>query len=180
LTPASRRALVSPLAPNQYKVTFTAEAEMCQKLRHAQDLLRHQVPDGNLPEIFDRALSALIDALESKKLAATQHPRLGRTASAESRHIPAAVKRAVWLRDGGRCAFVAKDGRRCAERGFLEFHHGRPYAARGEASVANVALRCRPHNGHEAALYFRPTRAVLAERIGTRSGTSTEVASAAP
>jgi len=33
--------------------------------------------------------------------------------------VPASVKRAVWLRDGGRCAFVANNGRRCAARGFL-------------------------------------------------------------
>ena len=73
---------------------------------------------------------------------------------ADSRHIPAEVKRVVWLRDLGRCAFVSPSGHRCAERGFVEFHHVQPFAAGGEATVDNVELRCRRHNAHEAALYF--------------------------
>src|SRR5437867_1234517 len=73
-----------------------------------------------------------------------------------SRHIPAEVKRAVWIRDGGRCAFVSAGGRRCGERGFLEYHHVEPYAAGGEATVENISLRCKSHNGHEAELYFGP------------------------
>lgn len=71
-----------------------------------------------------------------------------------SRHIPAEVKREVWLRDGGQCAFVARNGRRCSERGFLEFHHVEPYSAGGVATTNNIQLRCRAHNGYEAELYL--------------------------
>jgi hypothetical protein len=60
----------------------------------------------------------------------------------------------VWARDGGRCAFVAKGGRRCAERSYLEFHHCKPFAMGGEATLANIALRCRAHNVHEAELMY--------------------------
>ena len=151
---------MAPLATDRYKITFTARAETCRKLRLAQDLLRHQVPDGNPAEIFDRALSALLEDLARKKLGASTRPRRDRGMVPGSRHIPAEVKRAVWLRDGGRCAFVAKGGRRCCERGFLEFHHIDPYAAGGEATVGNIALRCRPHNGYEADLYFGPREPV--------------------
>jgi 5-methylcytosine-specific restriction endonuclease McrA len=70
-----------------------------------------------------------------------------------SRHIPAAVKRSVWNRDGGWCAFVGNNGR-CTETGFLEFHHIMPYADGGETSVENLELRCRPHNAYEAEKYF--------------------------
>jgi hypothetical protein len=57
-------------------------------------------------------------------------------------------------RDGDRCAFVSKDGRRCEERGFLEFHHVIPYAMGGETTVENIQLRCRAHNGYEAGLFY--------------------------
>lgn len=60
----------------------------------------------------------------------------------------------MWLRDGGQCAFVARNGRRCNERGFLEFHHVVPYGTGGEATADNIAVRCRAHNGYEADLYF--------------------------
>jgi hypothetical protein len=36
-----------------------------------------------------------------------------------SRHIAADVKRAVWIRDAGRCAFLGTSGHRCSERAFL-------------------------------------------------------------
>ena len=89
-------------------------------------------------------------------ISASPRPRdLARaTPSAEcSRHIPAAVRRAVWRRDAGRCAFVGAEGR-CAETAFLEFHHVEPYAAGGEATVQNIELRCRAHNAYEARLFF--------------------------
>jgi hypothetical protein len=60
----------------------------------------------------------------------------------------------VWERDDGRCAYVSPQGRRCDERAFLEFHHDQPYALRGEATVDNIALRCRRHNEYEATLVF--------------------------
>jgi hypothetical protein len=152
--PASRRALVIALAPDMYKITFTARAETRQKLQRAQDLLRHQVPNGDPTEIFDRALSALLDVLARKKGGASARPRPGGDTARGSRHVPAEVRRAVWRRDGGCCAFVAKGGRRCAERGFLEFHHEVPYAVGGKATLRNISLRCRAHNGYEAWIDF--------------------------
>jgi hypothetical protein len=63
------------------------------------------------------------------------------------------VKREVWRRDEGRCAFIGTRGR-CTERGFLEYHHVQPYAAGGSATAANIQLRCRAHNMYEASLFF--------------------------
>ena len=163
--PASR-AVVSPLAPDRYKIQFTASAALHAKLREAQALLRHQIPDGDLEKIFDRALEALLTHLRKQKLAATQRPRQSRGLGSDAasgaatssgpglRHIPAAVKRIVWERDGGRCAFVSACGRRCAEEGFLEFHHVVPYASGGQSSADNIELRCRAHNGYEAERHF--------------------------
>jgi 5-methylcytosine-specific restriction endonuclease McrA len=37
--------------------------------------------------------------------------------------IPDPIKRAVFERDGGRCAFIGEDGSRCPETGGLEFDH---------------------------------------------------------
>jgi hypothetical protein len=74
--------------------------------------------------------------------------------SAASRHIPNAVKRAVWYRDAGQCAFVARTGERCTERTFLELHHIQPYAMDGPATVGNISLRCRRHNQYEAERAF--------------------------
>ena len=63
------------------------------------------------------------------------------------------MKREVWARDGGQCAFVGAAGR-CTERGFLEFHHVVPFADGGATSAENLELRCRAHNAYEAERWF--------------------------
>ena len=103
--------------------------------------------------IFDRALTLLLKELERLKCAATNRPRETTEVKEMSCHVPAAVKRAVWPRDDGRCAFVGSNGR-YSERGFLEFHHVQPYAAGGETTIANIELRCRAHNNYEKDLFF--------------------------
>jgi hypothetical protein len=153
--PSPPRPLVTPLSADRYQIRFTASAATWKKLQVARDLLRHAVPSGDAGEIFDRALTALIDDLARRKLAVVKKPaRRPRATAAGSRHIPAKVKRAVWRRDKGRCAFVAESGRRCEERGRLELHHVEPYAVGGAATVANIQLRCRAHNVYEAVLFY--------------------------
>jgi hypothetical protein len=156
LVELSRRQPVVVLAPGRYEIRFTASTATREKLRAAQDLLRHSVPDGDTAEIIDRALTALIDCLLKTKSAATARPRPAGSAHATSRTVPASVRRAVWLRDGARCAFVAAGGRRCTARAFLEFHHIEPYAIGGPATVDNISLRCHAHNEYERELAFGP------------------------
>ena len=162
---AARRPVVMPLAADRYEIRFTASASTCEKLRLAQDLLRHAVPNADTGEIVDRALTALLEDLARKKFAATARPRARGSVAAGSRQIPARVRRAVWLRDGGRCAFVGTTGRRCTARGFLEFHHVRPFAAGGEATIENIEVRCRAHKAYEAELYYGPWRLTGGEGV---------------
>ena len=148
-----RPAEVKAIASERYKIQFTISRETHDTLRRAQDLLRHTVPTGDPAIIFERALGLLVAQLERTKLARTQRPRQSRDANSTSRHIPAAVKRSVWDRDEGRCAFKGPHGR-CAETGFLEYHHVVPFASGGETSTSNLELRCRAHNQYEAEQWF--------------------------
>lgn len=153
--PAGRASLVKPLSPERYKVQFTITEDTRHKLIAAKDLLRHSLPDGDLGRIFDRALSALLADLERRKLALVATPKSpARSPKPGTRVIPASVKRDVWRRDKGRCAFVGSGGR-CRERGHLEFHHVIPFARGGTATVGNIQLRCRAHNSYEAELFER-------------------------
>jgi hypothetical protein len=171
VVPAPVSRAVSPLATDRYQVKFTTTAATIDKLKRAEELLSHAIPDGSVAKIFDRALDALLLQAARQKHAATNRPRRGRGPARESRAIPAAVEREVWGRDGGRCAFVATGGRRCDERKLIEFHHLRPWIAGGPPTVDNIALRCRAHNAYEAARYFGPIRAAM-DAARTRSGTS--------
>jgi hypothetical protein len=59
----ARPSSVAPLAPARYKVQFTVSGETYQKLRHAQNLLRHAIPSGDPAAIFDRAITMLVEHL---------------------------------------------------------------------------------------------------------------------
>jgi hypothetical protein len=182
--PATRhRPVVMPLAPDRYQFTFTASAETREMLDLAKDMLRHAVPDGDTGEIMRRALKALLDDFARKKFAATDRPRKSRGTAKDGRPVSAEVKRAVWIRDRGRCAFVGHTGRRCNERSWTEFHHVVAYARGGKATVENIQLRCRAHNAYEADLEFGERRpggewavnealACYEAGSGPRSGTS--------
>ena len=71
---------------------------------------------------------------------------------ATSRAIPAAVKRAVWRRDRGRCSYVDRtSGRRCGSQHLLQIDHVVPYARGGAAEPNNLRLLCAAHHRHRHA-----------------------------
>ena len=167
LPPVSARpaAAVTPLAPSRYKLQLTIDRATQEKLCRVRDLMRHAVPSGDLAATLNRALDALLKELDRRKSAAVARPQPARNAAPASRHIPAAVRRAVWARDGGRCAFRGPCGS-CGETAFIEFHHVRPFAAGGKATVDNIELRCRAHNQYEAELAFHGPLVVRESRGG--------------
>ena len=91
----------------------------------------------------------------ARKRGAPEQP--GRDAGAaplKSRHIPPAIRDLVYARDGGRCAFVRADGRRCGSTWDLEIDHIVPLARGGESSPGNLRLLCRKHNIYQAERAF--------------------------
>jgi 5-methylcytosine-specific restriction endonuclease McrA len=81
------------------------------------------------------------------------------------RHIPAAIRRAVHQRDGGRCRYVDETGRRCPERHRLEYHHLHPFGMGGGHTPENLRLICRAHNFYLAEHDYGP-KAMAAYRTG--------------
>ena len=186
---AGRKGRSTPLSADTYKIEFTAGELLHGKLRQAQELLRHRVPNGDLASVFERALDALLPKLRQERFAEVANPRKparkpskelgtgeeqvcdanrkdslrdgsdsaimttsssGEGAVKRSRHIPAEVKRQVAERDGHQCTYTDATGRRCPERGLVEFHHVQPFGKDGGHEVANMRLLCRSHNGEEA------------------------------
>ena len=63
------------------------------------------------------------------------------------RPIPAAVRRHVWLRDGGRCCYRDPlTGRRCNSSHLLQIDHLLPVAEGGGPEPENLALSCFAHH----------------------------------
>jgi hypothetical protein len=119
--------------------------------------MRSSVPEGDLAAIIDAAVTEKLERLEARRFGRTKAPRKELSAAQKppsSRHVPAAVRRAVYERDGGRCRYVDDQGRRCTAREGLEFHHRHPFALGGHHSPDGMALLCRTHNGLLAEIDF--------------------------
>jgi hypothetical protein len=135
-----------------------ADQNLHAQILELRALMRHQVPDGDLGKILARAVGVLLEQVRKQKFGECEAPRparpSGRPDGHPSRQIPAAVRRAVARRDGGRCTYVSTNGKRCGSREFLEFHHRDPWARNREHTIAGISLRCRAHNQHEARRDF--------------------------
>jgi hypothetical protein len=155
--PNPPRAAVAPLSPARYSYQLTIDEDTREMLELARDLVSHTVAPGDDLGLFKRMLRTFVEEQARKRFGATDNPRPPKEPGAGSRHVPLAVKREVFLRDRGRCAYVGPDGRRCGSRAFIQFHHLDPYRAGGEATTANTCLRCGPHNRLEEQLRFEGT-----------------------
>jgi hypothetical protein len=97
------RARTEPLGGERYCVRFTADRELHEELQELRALMRHQVPDGDLGVILGRAVALLLAQVRKQKFGECAAPRPVQPSSEKpSRQIPAAIRRAVSLRDGGR------------------------------------------------------------------------------
>jgi hypothetical protein len=169
----SEDAAPARLTPQRYKVQFTASEEHVKLVEQAKALLSHSAPHAGLDEIHLRAMRALVAELERQKYAVSARPRAragqragdASPAAAElatehalvyesesvhprqrGRHVPAAIRRAVYARDEARCTYASDSGQRCRETHGLELHHSTAFARGGAHSKENLTLRCRAHN----------------------------------
>jgi 5-methylcytosine-specific restriction endonuclease McrA len=142
-----------PLSPARVRVEFTARAELRDKLDQARQLLSHALPGGDLGELFERALDALLEQ-ENRRRFGAGRPRKRRQLKQGSRHVPVEVERAVWERDGAQCSFVDSQGRHCGERHFLTIEHRQPFALGGATTLHNLCLLCKAHNLASARAVF--------------------------
>jgi 5-methylcytosine-specific restriction endonuclease McrA len=152
---------MTPPAPERPGRQVTVSAETYELLQEALALMAHQNPRQDMALAIDRAARLLVAHLKKQRFAATAHPRSrppepGAVSGAATgtRHIPAAVKRAVWERDGGQCSYVSDSGHRCDSRSMLEFDHIDPVSRGGGATVENLRLLCRAHNQYAAEREF--------------------------
>ncbi len=64
--------------------------------------------------------------------------------------MPAAVRRAVWKRDGGRCQWPLEGGGTCGSTYQVEVDHARPVGQGGRSTVEGTRLLCQHHNDESA------------------------------
>lgn len=131
------------------RFSMVVGTELIDKLEAARDIDRHRNPEGDVEKILSEALDRFVAGVEKRKHKVTERPRPAPEAPTKS--VPAAVRRAVHQRDGGRCTFEGTE-RVCGERAFVEHDHVEPRARGGEHSEDNGAQLCASHNRRKAEL----------------------------
>ena len=172
---STQPAVVEALAPGRHRVSFTASTELRDKLERLKALMHSSVPDGDLAKVIDAAVTEKLERIEARRFGKTKTPRKELTdtdTTPKSRYIPAAVRRVVHERDGGRCTYRDKHGKRCSKRDDLEFHHKKPFGRGGPHSPKVVTLQCTVHNalmaeqdyGREVMAGFRRSTGRVSEQ----------------
>ncbi len=155
---AARRDEIVPLTADIRRVHFNVGKRVVQKLEAARDGLSHAIPGATMEQVLEVALDLLLEK-QARARALVKRPRASvptpsPTAMEPPPHrrdgpreaIPAAVKRAVWQRDGGRCCWPLDGGGVCGSTHRLELDHVVPWAEWGGETEANLRLTCATHN----------------------------------
>jgi len=169
--PPPARTRVAPHAGGRYTLQLALDQAAYDALRECEALLGHSDPSAGPGAVVARAIHELATKLRKRRFAITARPAQRRRPSADTRRVPASVRRAVYARDGGCCTFVSDDGRRCGSRRRLELDHIVPVARGGGSTVDNVRLRCRAHNQYAAERVFGA--AFMAARRGAARDAAT-------
>jgi 5-methylcytosine-specific restriction endonuclease McrA len=154
-------ARMRAISPDRFRIEFTANAELREKLERCLDLSSHANPSRDLGFVIERAVELLLAKLERERLGKAARPRRRATTShtpdvqtsaktpslfRASRHVANADRRFVFERDGSRCTYVSPDGHSCEATAFLELDHVIPRGLGGGAEPENLRVRCRAHN----------------------------------
>jgi hypothetical protein len=167
---------VEPLSADLRRLHITVSRHLLKKLEAAQAGLGHALPGATLEQVIDAAVDLLLGKQARARAmvkrpravlptvsststltptatpAPTEPPPLRRAGIREA--IPAAVRRAVWERDRGRCAWPLDAGGCCGSTHRLELDHIVPWARGGESTVANLRVVCARHNAVAARQAF--------------------------
>jgi len=152
VVPAETKALpsppevVKPLTPELRRLNVTVSADFMAELEQVRAALSHKCPDGDFESVVREAFKLVLER-DRKRKALTDRPRPPpETPSENDRYVPAAVKRAVWERDHGRCTWPMEDGELCGSTHKLEFDHDLEVALGGKPAIGNIRLLCKSHN----------------------------------
>ena len=135
-----------PISDDKTLVQFVANSKLMGKLERLKALMAHKNYEGRLDVLIEELADQPLAKYDAK-------PRFtsARAPAKHTRHIPAALKRAVKKRDQESCTYRdLESGKVCASKHATEFEHLIPYSMRGEHSLENLTLRCHAHNQHSA------------------------------
>jgi hypothetical protein len=132
---------VEPLTANDYRIHLTVSSRFLEKLEAARRGHGHVQPGATKEQVFEAALDSLLEKQASRRAEVKRPQKNPRPAKPD--HVTAAVKRAVWARDGGKCQWPVDGGGVCGSTTRPEIDHVVPRGRGGPSTVENSRLICR-------------------------------------
>jgi 5-methylcytosine-specific restriction endonuclease McrA len=145
--PTEQKVFVQFLADEEFLKLFE---EVRRLMDTSEEKSFADVMKATLAEYRDRHSPAARQARREARNGANGPDSRRREWNSDSRHIPDDVRDEVFVRDGGRCPFVAADGTRCQCTKGLQVDHIKPFANGGTHDPSNLRLLCGAHNRREA------------------------------
>jgi 5-methylcytosine-specific restriction endonuclease McrA len=154
---------VRPVAADTWSLRVTVDAAFKRELDQLAELLSHKVPAGDLSAVLREAVHCAIEKHGRRKGAIEPARKQNRRAPAAApasqprkgrEPVTAEVRRQIWKRDEGRCAWVSPDGHRCGSRWRVEVDHIEAAALGGPSTPENLRLACAAHNRLHAERTF--------------------------
>ncbi len=142
--PRSKSMTEEPKTASLTRLHITVSRGFLKKLEDARAALSHSHPGASGDEVLEAGLDLLLER-HAKRRGLVEKPRKT-PPPAKGDCIPAHVKRAVWLRDGGRCQWKLDSGGICGSTHKVQLDHLVPRARGGPPTVANLRCLCRVHN----------------------------------
>ena len=147
---------IKDLAPVQHEVRFQASQEFTEKLEQAKKLLSGKFPAGlSLEQVLGECIDIFLEKKcplrrdKRRKVRAAKlkkEPQVLVSKTKSSRHVPAAIRDKVYIRDKGQCTYESPDGTRCCSKHDLEVDHVIPFSVCQSHEPENLRLLCRKHN----------------------------------
>jgi len=171
------------LTEQRYRFQFAASESFLRAYQEVASLLSNRLRGRlTIEAVFETVMNEYIERhspkarenrrsqRQRKRGNSTAHEDEPRGRGAEdktrgvARHVPAALRDRIFLRDANRCTFVSTDGRRCTATDRLHIDHVLPVSLGGTSEPSNLRLLCAHHNqlwaertlgANKMARYFR-------------------------
>jgi len=143
--PSEHRDSTEPLTPNLQRLHITVSKQFIEKLEAARKGQGHAQHGASAEKIIEAALDLLL-AQQAQRRAEVKKPQRNPRPAKNPDHVPAAVRRAVWSRDEGKCQWPLDSGGICGSTLRLEIDHVIPRGRGGPSTVDNSRLACKFHN----------------------------------
>jgi hypothetical protein len=142
------RLEVEPLTPAVTRLHLSVSPAFLEKLEAARLALSHSLPGASAEDVLSAGLDLLLER-DARRQGLVAKPRPAPPedeAAPGATHLPAAVRREVWKRDGGCCQWPVDSGGVCGSRVRVQFDHIDMRVDGGKPTASNARLLCDVHN----------------------------------